>query len=293
MTTTTATTATLNAAAATRRALAAALDDGAVLVGPTVGYPGSPTEGLKGELIAVPSGDRGAVALAVGLALGGRRVVLELPSARHLAAAADELASAARLAATEHRVTLVVRVPYGAELGAFDAPVGHVLADIDGLAVVCPSQPGDFAGLLHTALSAPGVTVLLEPRALAARRGPVGDGPVPFQPRLVRDGQHVTLASWGTGVAMAEAAADTLQGDGISAMVVDLVALAPVPLEQLGDWVRATGRLVVVHPDDDALADRIRRVGLDAAFLHLESPLARVTAEPSRIVRTARDTVHY
>ena len=67
----------------------------------------------------------------------------------------------------------------------------------------------------------------------------------------------------------------------------------PIDTEGLGAHVRRTGRLIVAHPADDALASAIRVSGLDAAFLYLESPLAQVPAAAASIARAARDAVFY
>lgn len=284
----------MTSTAATRAALQTALAAGdTVFVSETAGLPGSASEGLPGELLAVPAADRGAAALALGLALGGKKVVLELPTTAHLARVTDGLAEAGRLAASEHRPTVVVLVPYGGELAAFDAPLGRALPPLDGVRAVCPSTAADAAGLLLDALNRPGVTVVLQPRALAERRGPVELAPTPATLRVLREGSHVTLAAWGHGVPAALAAAESLAAEGIQAEVVDLVAVQPVDTAALGAHVRATGRLVVAHPADDVIGDQVRAVGLDAAFLHLESPLAQVEADPNRIARAARDAVHY
>lgn len=280
--------------AATRAALAHALAaPDVVLVSETAGLPCSFTEGLEGRLIAVPAGDRGTTAFAIGLAVAGQRVVLELPSAAHLAKVADELAEAAQLAGTEHRLTVVVTVAYGGELPPFDRPLGRALPPTAGLQVVCASSPELAAGLLLHGLERTGVTVVLQPRALGRSRAQVSMEARAPAPSVIREGSHITLAAWGAGVDAALDAAEALARDGISAGVVDLVALQPLDLDLLGAQVRHTGRLVVAHPEDEVLAAQVRSVGLDAAFLHLESPLAQVEAESSRIARAARDAVHY
>jgi len=281
-------------AAAARAALQHALgDDAVVLLGDTVGRPGSATEGLRGTLLALPSGDRGLVGVGLGMALAGKKVIVELPSAARLAAVTELLAEAGRLAGTENSITLVVRAPCGRELGALDAPLGQALAPVPGVRVMCSSSPASEAGLLLGALAQRGVTVLLSPRALAAHRSEVQLAPSGGELQVLRDGHHVTVAAWGAGVPAALAAAEALADEGISAMVVDLVALAPLPTQALGELVQRTGRLVVAHPDDDIQADHVRAVGLHGAFLHLESPLARVQAHPDPIARAVRDAVFY
>ncbi len=280
----------LTFAAATRAALEQLVSNGAVLVGDTVGMPGSPTEGL--DAMALPASDRGAAGVALGMAMAGTPVVLELPETARLAAIADVLAEAARLAGTDFAPTLVVRVPYG-QVDGVDAALGRVLAPIPGLTVLCPSDAASAAGLLLHAARQRGPTVILEARSLAQRRGTVA---LEAQaPALVerRAGAHVTIASWGDGLAGALSAAEQLAADGIDAQVVELQALLPLPVDALGEQLRGTGRLVVAHPADDVVADLVRMGGLDAAFLYLESPLTTVPAAPSAIAKAARDTVFF
>jgi pyruvate/2-oxoglutarate/acetoin dehydrogenase E1 component len=189
-------------------------------------------------------------------------------------------------------VPLVVRVPYGTEAAGLDRPVGPGLAVLEGIHVACGSSGARVAALLRWALERAAPAVLLEPRSLPARDG--GDVPEdPTRARLVREGRDVTLAAWGGNVAVAAAAAESLAREGIEADVIDLVSLSPIDRETLGERVRATGRLVVVHPDDAVLAARIHDVALDEAFLYLEAPLAESGASASRVVGAARDAVRY
>jgi pyruvate dehydrogenase E1 component beta subunit len=171
--------------------------------------------------------------------------------------------------------------------------VGPWLAQIPGLRVLVASTPGQAAGLLRFALASRSPTVLLEPRALYADRGPVLDTPTAPAQRVVREGRHVTLATWGAGVQATRDAADRLAAEGIDAEVLDLVQLAPLDTAALGERVRATGRLVVVHPDDPTMAHHVRAAAADAAFLFLESPLTDAPADAARIARVALDSVRY
>ena len=103
----------------------------------------------------------------------------------------------------------------------------------------------------------------------------------------------MTLAAWGTGVAAALEAATALAQDQIEAEVIDLVSLHPVDRATLGASVRKTGRLVVAHPNDPALADAVRATTLEDAFLYLESPLSTAADRPEALAQAARDAVLY
>lgn len=289
---------------AIRSVLDQALTDSSdiVLLGETVGRMGG-NAGTTAGLLAthgpervrdLPVADRGTLGLALGLALSGKRPVVELSGTNRLFAGLEVLAEAAAIARRgDFAVPMVVRVPWGTEAGGADHPVGSGAASIDGLTVVCAADASTAPGLLRTALSFTGPVVLLEPRAAYDDRAETTDGALPIAARTVRPGHHVTLAAWGNGVAAAALAADALSTEGISAEVLDLVALNPIDRNALGESVRRTGRLVAVHPDDPALADAARAIGLDDAFLYLESPLARAPEASDAIATAAREAVTY
>jgi len=278
--------------------------DEVVLVGESVGRGGGIggcTAGLlerfgKDRVIDVPVADRAAVAFAVGLALGGKVPVVELSATGRLPAVLEALSEAVSVAAAdEFRVPMVVRVPYGTEAGdRVDRPLGDLIAAVPGLTVASGSDPGTVAGLLRAALDAGGPVVLLEPRVLYSERGETEIEPPSLgAARVVREGDQVTLAAWGTGVHVAVHAAEDLAEEGVSAGVIDLSSLAPLDAATLGAHVQRTGRLVVVHPDDAGLAERILRVSLHEAFLYLESPPSSAPQTAQAVAKAARASVSY
>ncbi len=292
----------LSTADAIRDVLSAAMaaDPGVALLGEAVGRAGGVAGTCAGLRDAfgdervrdLPVADRGTVGLALGLALSGRRPVVELADTSRLPAVLEVLADAVAIAAKrEFPCPLVVRVPYGTEAAGLDRPVGPWL--VPGLRVICSSDPASAAGLLRWALGQDAPVVILEPRALYPQRGTVGDDVLAPGARVLGSGRHVTLAGWGTGVATALTAAEALAAEGIDADVLDLVSLSPLDAATVGARVRETGRLVVVHPDDPGLARAVRQAALDEAFLYLEAPLADAPAASASVARAARDAVTY
>ena len=288
---------------AIRHVLAEALDRDArvVVLGETVGRlggVGGSTEGLARahpeRVRDLPIADRGTVGLAVGMAIGGQRPVVCLESSSRLASVLAPLADGSAIADRgEFGVPLVVRVPVGDEGPPLDQPTGALLADVPGLRVVSPADAGMAAGLLRWALAQSHPTVILEPRSRYGHRAPMGGDAVEPRARLLRTGHHVTLAAWGAGVATASQAAEALARDGIEADVLDLVSLAPLDAEVLGERVRATGRLVAVHGGDAAWGERVRQQGTDAAFLYLEAPIGMAPAHHQPVIDAARAAVTY
>ncbi len=291
-------------AASIRDALGSAMaaDPQLVLFGEAVGRlggAGGSTDGLAARhpdrVVDTPTADRGTLGVALGAAVGGRRTVVELAGPGRLLACAEVLAEAAEIATTtEFEVPLLVRVPYGEEAGPrLDRAAGAALANLPGLTVCCASGAASAGALTAAALRATGPVVLLEPRALYRTREDADGVELRLdRARVLRTGAHVTLVAWGRGVAGALAAASSLDADGISADVIDLVSLSPVDVQTVGERVRATGR-VVVAGDDGAFASAALNIALHEAFLYLESPPARAGIGAEAIARAARDAVHY
>jgi pyruvate dehydrogenase E1 component beta subunit len=84
-----------------------------------------------------------------------------------------------------------------------------------------------------------------------------------------------------------------LEREKMSVEVVDLVSMAPLDHATVGASVRRTGRLVVVHPTDEAVAHRALQLGVREAFLYLESPMATANDTVEEAAQAVRSAVTY
>ena len=203
----------------------------------------------------------------------------------------------------QYRNGMVVRIAgYGYQKGFGghfhnDDAVG-VLRDVPGLVIASPGRPDDAAAMLATCIAAAkvdgSVCVFLEPIALYHTRdlydegdelwlaAPTGDHVEVGSARTYGDGDALTIFTWANGLHMSLRAARRLEAEGVSARVVDLRWLAPLPLDDLLREAQATGRVLV--------ADETRRTGgvaegviaalLDAGF---DGRIARVASKDSFI----------
>jgi 2-oxoisovalerate dehydrogenase E1 component len=138
-----------------------------------------------------------------------------------------------------------------------------VLRDIPGLVVACPARADDAAAMLRTCVAAAiadsTISVFLEPIALYHQRDLYDPGDQGWL--AVDHGQHVpigrarsyhdesamlTMISFGNGVPMSLRVAHRLAAAGISAQVLDLRWLAPLPVEDILAAAGSTGRVLVV-----------------------------------------------
>ncbi len=215
--------------------------------------------------------EQSILGLGLGAGLAGLIPIPEIQYLAYLHNAEDQLrgegATLPFFSRGRFRNPMVVRVPGLAYQKGFG---GHfhndnavaVLRDIPGLVVACPARPDDAAATLRTcvaaAISDGTLSVFLEPIALYHRRDlyDEGDG----QWLAVDSGAHVpigsarlyeatdpviTIITFGNGVAMSLRAARRLADVGISADVLDLRFLAPLPVAEVLTAVGRTGRALV------------------------------------------------
>ena len=230
----------------------------------------------------LPAADATLVGVAIGLALAGKKPVVELSGPEALWGALQQIGQEAAHLSTEFNATLVLRVPLGPN--AFDPSV--LLSGIDNVHLVSPAEPADAGTLIDTALSTQGVTISLEPLTiLGSSGGSPGDG---LNARVVQEGEHVTLLAWGAGVAEAKRAAKTLSKEGISAEIIDLRSLSPLDVETVAQSINKTGRVVMVGGSGEMMNTTV-----SSAFLRLESPPTHVSQAAAAIVTKARAAIQY
>lgn len=223
------------------------------------------------RVLDLPVADRAMVGVAVGMAWAGKVPIVELSATARLAAVSEPLRELGQA-----QGTVVIRVPYGQDAGALDAALSDVLGL--GIRVWCANSPDAAVGYVAQACDLAGPTVILEPRGHGAGV-PAATAPV----SVAKAGQHGTIVTWGAQIAAAIEASDTLASEGLAFRVVELVQLCPLngnggSASALATHLRETGRLIVLHPNDDDLAARVVASIVDHAFLYLESPPARVTS---------------
>jgi pyruvate/2-oxoglutarate/acetoin dehydrogenase E1 component len=159
-------------------------------------------------------------------------------------------------------------------------------ANSPGLKIVCPSTPRDAKGLMKSALRDPNPVLVYEMKELyrqnkIAEELPVGDDAlVPLGKASVRrEGEDVTLVTYGNNVYHCLQAAENLEAEGFSAEVVDIRSLVPLDEATILASLKKTNRLVVVNeaPRTCGFAGEVLARLSEEAFEYLDAPPARVT----------------
>lgn len=273
-------------------------DESVVILGEDVAVNGGvfrATDGLADRfgpdrVLDTPISESMFVGLAVGLSTQGFRPIVEYQFMGFLYPGVDQLAGhASRMRnRTRGRLTcpIVVRAPYG---GGVRAPEHHsesfeaAIAHIPGLRVVIPSSPASAYGLLLAAIRDPDPVVFLEPKRLyrAAREEVVDDGAALPLDRCftLRSGSDITFVTWGASTVETLAAADVLDGDGVTAEVIDVATIKPLDMATILESVRRTGRCVIVHeaPRSGGVGAEIAANLADEGLTSLFAPVTRVT----------------
>ena len=230
--------------------------------------------------------EEGIIGRAVGMALAGLMPVPEIQFRKYAEPATEQINDCGTMrwrTANRFAAPMVLRIPGGFfKCGdPWHSQTNEVqFVHNPGWKVAVPSNAEDAVGLLRAALRGNDPVIFFEHRAQLdqswARRPWPGDGFVlPFgRAKKTREGDQITIVTWGAMVPRCEAAAE-----GVSADVIDLRTLNPWDREMVLESVRRTRRCLIVHEDlrTGGFGAEIAAVVADEAFLNLDAPVARVT----------------
>jgi 2-oxoisovalerate dehydrogenase E1 component len=206
-----------------------------------------------------PLAEATILGVAVGMASTGMRPVFELQFIDFISPGWNQLVtniSTLRWRSFgEWKCPMVLYAPYGAYLpgGSLWHSMSNegMLAHVPGIKIAIPSTPEDAAGLFWTAIHGDDPHMILIPKHIFRKQVDVGSvEPVPFgKAKVVREGTDVTLVTWGNCLEPAHEAAEGLEGEA-SVEIVDLRSIVPCDYETITASLEKTGRLVVVHEDN-------------------------------------------
>ncbi|WP_372398508.1 alpha-ketoacid dehydrogenase subunit beta [Azospirillum sp. HJ39] len=252
------------------------------------------TKGLYAKhgdrLMDTPLSESAYIGAAVGAAACGLRPVAELMFMDFMGVCFDQIFNQAAkfryMFGGKAETPVVIRGMVGA---GFRAAAQHsqmltpLFTHIPGLKVVCPSNAYDAKGLLIQSIRDNDPVIFCEHKNLYGLECevPAESYAIPFgEANVLRDGDDVTIVSYGLTVHRAMEAAATLAKDGTETEVIDLRTLSPIDWDTIVESVERTGRLVVVdeaHPRCNLATDIAAFVGQNA-FGALKAGVQMVTA---------------
>ncbi|MFX0545520.1 pyruvate dehydrogenase complex E1 component subunit beta [Roseovarius sp. S1116L3] len=238
------------------------------------------------RVIDTPITEHGFAGIGVGAAFGGLRPIVEFMTWNFAMQAIDQILNSAAktlyMSGGQMGCPIVFRGPNGAaaRVGAqHSQDYAAWYAHIPGLKVVQPYSASDAKGLLKTAIRDPNPVVFLENEILYGKSFDVPvmeDYTVPFgKARIWREGEDVTIVSFGIGMTYAMEAAEKLAEDGISAEVIDLRTLRPIDYDTVIASVQKTNRCVTVEEGFPvaSIGNHLSAVIMERAFDYLDAPV--------------------
>jgi len=273
-------------------------DDSVIVLGEDVGVNGGvfrATAGLQqrfgpDRVMDTPLAESMIAGMSIGMASQGMKPVPEIQFMGFIYPIVDQMINHAGRLRNRTRgrlhVPMVLRAPFG---GGIHAPEHHsesteaLFAHMPGVRVVIPSSPRRAYGLLLAAIRDPDPVVFLEPKRIyRLQKQEVEDNgeALPLDTcYILREGDDVTIVTWGAMTFETLKAAEELDKEGISAEVIDLATISPMDLDTILESVEKTGRLVIVHE-----AAKSCGVGAEVAagvaekgIWDLKAPIVRVT----------------
>ncbi len=273
-------------------------DESVLLMGEDIGVYGGThlvTDGLIDKfgpkrVVDTPISEGGFTGAAIGMAMMGMKPVVEMMTWNFSFLAADQIIQTAAkvryFSGGQVEVPLVIRGPNGGGV-QLSAQHTHSLENMyghfPGLKVVSPVTPHDVKGMMLTAIRDPNPVIFLEAGALYGTKGevPDDDNPVPFgKARIAREGDDVTLISYGRQVNLCMRVADKLEEeDGVSAEVIDVRSIRPLDEETIVESVKKTHRAVAVQEQWRyfGVASEVASIIQEKAFDYLDAPVIRVS----------------
>jgi len=268
------------------------------IIGEDVAEAGTPFKVLAGlvkefgtqRVIDSPISEAGIAGIGVGAAMTGMRPVVDIMFGDFITLTMDQLVNQAAkihyMSGGKLKVPLVLRTTLGASRrsAAQHSQSLHAwLSHIPGLKVVVPSTPYDAKGLLKSAIRDDNPVVFFEDKMMYQLKGPVPaeEYTIPLGIADVkRAGSDITLVATSSMVHVALAAAETLNGSGIDAEVIDVRTTAPLDQSTIVDSVKKTSRAIVIDEGYEryGVTAEIASVIADRAFYYLDAPVKRMGA---------------
>jgi len=235
-----------------------------------------------------PISELGFAGLGVGAAMNGLRPIIEFMTFNFSLVAIDQIINSAAkiksMSGGQYGAPIVFRGPTGnaGQLGAQHSQnFENWYANTPGLKVIVPSNPYDAKGLLKAAIRDEDPVIFMESEVMYGDKGMVPEDeyllPIGVAD-LKKEGNDVTLVSFGKMMKIVDQAAIELEKDGISAEVIDLRTVRPLDYATIVNSVKKTNRLVVVEeawPMASISTDISYHIQKNA-FDYLDAPVARV-----------------
>ncbi|MFF2754381.1 alpha-ketoacid dehydrogenase subunit beta [Psychrobacillus sp. NPDC058041] len=272
-------------------------DERVFILGEDVGRKGGvfkATNGLYDEfgeyrVLDTPLAESAIAGVGIGAAMYGLRPIAEMQFADFIMPAVNQIISeASRIryrSNNDWTCPIVIRAPFGGGIhGALyhSQSVEAVFANQPGLKIVIPSTPYDAKGLLKAAIRDEDPVMFFEhKRAYRLIKGEVPEEDYTIEigkADVKREGEDITVITYGLAVHFALQAAERLEKDGISVHVLDLRTIYPLDKEGIIEAASKTGKVLLVTEDnkEGSIIGEVAAIIAENCLFDLDAPIMRL-----------------
>jgi 2-oxoisovalerate dehydrogenase E1 component beta subunit len=241
------------------------------------------------RVIDTPLAESAIAGVGIGAAMYGMRPIAEMQFADFIMPAVNQIISeAARIryrSNNDWNCPIVIRAPYGGGVhGALyhSQSVEKVFAGQPGLKIVMPSTPYDVKGLLKAAIRDNDPVLFFEhKRAYRLIKGevPEDDYTLPIgKADVKREGEDITVITYGLCVHFALQAAERLEKEGISTHILDLRTVYPLDKEAIIKAASKTGKVLLLTEDnkEGSIMSEVAAIIAENCLFELDAPIKRL-----------------
>jgi 2-oxoisovalerate dehydrogenase E1 component len=240
----------------------------------------------KARVRNTPLCESAILGAGLGLSIKGMKSMVEMQFADFVTEGFNQIVN--NLAKAHWRwgqnADVVVRMPTGAgtAAGPFHSQSNESwFFHTPGLKIVYPSNPYDAKGLLCAAIEDPNPYLYFEHKYLyRSVKETIPDDYYTIEigkAKLVSEGTDLSVITYGMGVHWAK---DTVNKLSISADILDLRTLLPWDKDAVGQTVKKTGKVIVLHEDTltGGIGGEIAAWIASDCFEYLDAPIRRVAS---------------
>ncbi|MFE6167392.1 alpha-ketoacid dehydrogenase subunit beta [Viridibacillus arvi] len=272
-------------------------DERVFILGEDVGRKGGvfkATQGLYDQfgeerVLDTPLAESAIAGVGIGAAMYGLRPIAEMQFADFIMPAVNQIISeASRIryrSNNDWTCPIVIRAPFGGGIhGALyhSQSVEAVFANQPGLKIVIPSTPYDAKGLLKAAIRDEDPVLFFEhKRAYRLIKGAVPEEDYTIEigkADVKREGEDITVITYGLAVHFALQAAERMAQDGISAHILDLRTIYPLDKEAIIEAASKTGKVLLVTEDnkEGSIISEVAAIIAENCLFDLDAPIKRL-----------------
>lgn len=240
------------------------------------------------RVIDTPIAELGFSGIAVGSAMNGNRPIVEFMTFNFSLVGIDQIINNAakmrQMSGGQFNIPIVFRGPTGSagQLGATHSQAFESwYANTPGLKVIVPSNPYDAKGLLKAAIRDDDPVIFMESEQMYGDKGEVPEEEYVIEigkAEIKREGNDVTIVSFGKIIKEAYKAADELEKEDISCEIIDLRTIRPMDHDTILESVKKTNRLVILEESwpFGNIATEITYQVQEQAFDFLDAPIVKI-----------------